>query len=67
MSADRSVSAIILPSHSLCSACLGVWRYNPACYEIVDWSIARSCTEYEQQEREGTAEMAELNAGFPTQ
>ena len=38
MSADRSVSAPILPSR--CSAYLGASRYNPAFNEVVDWSMA---------------------------
>ena len=66
MSADCSVLAIILPSRSRCSAYLDAWRYKPACNEIIDWSIAQSCGEYEQREREGTAEMAEFNAGLQT-
>ena len=66
MSADGSVSAIILPPSSHCSAYLDVWRYKPAFNEIVDWSIAQSCAEYEQREYKGTAKMAELNAVFQT-
>ena len=67
MSADHSVSAIILPSRSHCSAYLDTWRYKPTCNKIVDWSIARSCSEYEQREHEGTAEMTEFNAGLQKQ
>ena len=33
---------------------------------MVDWSIVQSCGEYEQREREETAEMAEFNAGLQT-
>ena len=65
MSADRSIMAIILPSRSRCSAYLDAWLYNPACNEIVDWSITQSCSN-EKREREGTAEMAEFNAGLQT-
>ena len=67
MSANRSVMAIILPLRSHCSAYLDAWRYNPARNEIVDWSITRSCGECEQREHQGTAEMAEFNAGLQTQ
>ena len=66
MSADRSVSAIILPSRSRCSAYLDAWRYNPSCNKVIDWSVAHSCTEYEQRERAGTADWAELKSGFQT-
>ena len=66
MSADHSVSAIILPLRSRCSDYLDAWHYKPACNKIVDWSIARSCNKYEQRDRKGTAEMAEFNAGFLT-
>ena len=61
---DRSVSAIILPLRCRCSPYLDAWRYNPACNEVVTWSIARICTKYEQRERDGTADREELNAGF---
>ena len=66
MIADRSVLAIISPSSPCCSAILDVWRYKPACNEIVDLSITQSCGEYEQRERKGTAEMADFNAGLQT-
>ena len=66
MSADRSVSATILPCRSCCSAYLDAWRYKPASNEIIDWSIAQLCGEYEQPKHEGTAEMAEFNAGSQT-
>ena len=66
MSVDRSVMVIILPLRSHRLAYLDAWRYKPACNEIVDWSITRSCGEYEQRERKGTTEMAEFNAGLQT-
>ena len=37
------------------------------CEKIANWSIVRSCGEYEQWEREGTTEMEELSAGLQTQ
>ena len=37
-----------------------------ACEKIINWSIVRSCGEYEQWEHEGTAEMAEFSAGLQT-
>ena len=66
MIADRSVMTVIAPSHSGCSACLDVNRNNSECEKIVNWSIIRSCGEFEQWERGGTAEMAEFSAGWQT-
>ena len=67
MSAGSSVMTIILHSRSRCTAYLDAWRYKPACNEINDWSITRSCGKYEQRERKETAQMAEFNAGLQTQ
>ena len=67
LSADRSVLAIISLSRIRCSAYLDAWHYNSAaCNKVVGWSIVRSCGKYEQREREGIAEMAELNDGLQT-
>ena len=57
MIADRRVLAVIAPLRSRCSVSLEVCSYNRA-REIVNWSIVRSCGEYEQGEREETAEIA---------
>ena len=67
MIADCSVVAVIAPSRSRCSACLDICCYNPACEKIVNWSIVRSCGEYEQCEPKGTAEMAEFSSGLQIQ
>ena len=66
MIAKRRVLAFIAPLRSRCSVSLDVCTYNPACEKIVNWSIVRSCGEYEQWEREGTVEVAEFSAGLQT-
>ena len=65
MIADRRALAIIAPLRSRCSVYLDVCSYNHA-REIVNWSKVRSCGEYEQCEREGTAENAEFSASLHT-
>ena len=47
MIADRRALAVIASLRSRCSVSLDVCSYNCAC-EIVNWSIVRSCGEYEQ-------------------
>ena len=68
MIADRRVPvlAVIAPLRSHCSVCLDICSFNPACKKVVNWPIVRSCGEYEQCEREGTAEIAEFSAGLQT-
>ena len=58
MIADQRALAVIGPLRSRCSVSLDVYSYNHA-REIVNWSIVRPCSEYEQWERKGTAEIAE--------
>ena len=66
MIADGRALAIIAPFRSRCSVSLDVCSYNRA-REIINWSIVRSCGEYEQRERERTAEIVEFSAGLQTQ
>ena len=66
MIAERRVLAVIAPLRSRCSVCLDVCSYNLACEKIVNWSIARSCSEYGQCERKGTTEIVEFSAALQT-
>ena len=61
----ESILAGIAPLRSRCSVSLDVCSYNRAC-EIINWSILRPCSEYEQWEREGTAEIVEFGTGLQT-
>ena len=65
MIADRRALAVIAPLRSRCLVSLDVCSYNLT-REIVNWSKVWSCSENEQREREGTAEIAEFSAGLQT-